>query len=390
MSNDLQADINTKLNGQGLTQATQGIDRVKNATEKLNKSTRDLQRSASASLGTMKLEAKNAKEQLDRVNQSLQGLQGPLGEVSRKLFAAFRLGGGLGGAAAGAIVATTAIGAGLKIWNMAIDANVEKTRKQIDAQKMLTQAVDAARKGADQSAAAFGKQNDQTLRQATARIGAEGIAAALQTAKTNKSGVDFNESLRGSIAAAALPREIQGRAMQVAMNVAGTGEMSYSDALKEIAGSRFYRQLLSGNFNPSALTDVSDRLIVGARGQDPTGANLEDARRSRERVRLGPRDSSAVGILNQQNSIEGDIAQAQYDQFMTGRGLREGVDRLEKTRDPGGVATREVIQKLTQQNEEALKIERASGETLNKIYRQLEKMGLKYRIGSEGMPSAGD
>ncbi len=390
MSNDLQADINTKLNGQGLTQATQGIDKVKAATEKLTKANRDMQRAASEALRIQRQEAKNAKEQVDRLNQSLQGLQGPLGEVSRKMFAAFRLGGGLGGAAAGAIVAYGTINLLTKAWGMSIDANVEKTRKQIDAQKMLTQATEAAKKAADQGAAAFGKQNDTTFRQATARIGKEGITAALDVAKNNKSGVDFNEALRGAIAAAGLPKQIQGRAMQVAMDVAGTGEMGYADAIKAIAGDKFYQQMLGGNFNPAALGEVSNRLIVGARGQDPTGSNLAAAQESRNRMRLGPRDSSAVGILNQQNSIEGDIAQAQYDQFMTGRGLQDSAGRLDKTRNPEGAATREVLEKIAQQNSEAIALQRAEGETMNRIYRKLENLGLKYRIGSEGMPSAGD
>ncbi len=391
MSNDLQADITTKLKGQGLTQAASGVTKLKTETQALTTANKDLQRTAGRALGAIKSDASGAQKEVSRLAMSLSTLKGPLGDVARKSFAAFRVGGVLGLAAGGAVAGTLLATGALKIYNMVVDTNIEKTKKQIDQQKLLDVARENASKAADKEAAGAGRSHAQDIRLATARLGPEGVNRARELAENNIAGIDMNEALKGNAAASLLPKAIQGRAMDAAQQVAATGEMSYSAALKAIGADRFLQQRLSGSNGMLNTGEVGDRLIVGARGQDATDANLQAARTARQRV-ADPtlRGPGALNAVNKQEGLDAELAGAQLDQFLTGRSLESTRTDIERTRNPEAAAGREVLKQILKANQEALEIQRAAGPLYNRMYRVLESLNLKLRIGGEGLPSAKD
>lgn len=388
MSNDLQADIVTRLKGGGLTDAKQGVEKVTKATDQLTKAERDMQRHASQAFAVVKAGARDSKEQIDRLNRSLQGLEGPLGGVSRKMFGAFRVGGGMGAAAGGVVAVTAAITAGLKIYNMMIDANVEKVRKQIDAQRDLSRAQEDARKSASQAANATGKQFAGSIRSAHARLGEGGVEKAMDFARNSPAGISSDDAIKG-FGEASLMDEGGDAAIRAAEKVASTGEMSFSDAINRIRNDPYLLQ----QTKDGRSRDVIARLIVQARGQDASDANMTKATQSVNRTMPDDWDltsnKNGGGLLNR--SISQNRADVATDaiglgNFKAGAGEGALTDQVNKARDPVAAATTEVLERLVKMQQEMLQIEKAHGPLYNAIFRRLESLGLKYKIGSEGLP----
>lgn len=382
-NNDLQADITTRLKGNGLTQATQGVDKLKQATDKLSTSQRDLQRQSGRSLGGMRLEAKLAKSEVDRLNRSLQALDGPLGGVSRKLFSAFGIGGGIGIAAGGVVAATAGLAAATRILNMSVDANVEKTRRQIEARRQLTDALEAARKTAAQGANAAGSQNAMSIRQAEARLGAGGFEDAMQFAQTSPAGISGQDAVRGFGEASLIKGDGSKHAVSAAEKVAATGEMGFSEAIAKIRSDPFLLQMAK----EGRTREIIGKLIMGARGQDDTNENFAAAMQSVESVM--PTDADLVGggrtgnTLSRVNRLHAGTVEQQnaaLDNFRSGMGEGELAESVRRTRDPTGMASAQVMESLQRIQREQIEIEKAHGLIYNNLYRKLEQLGLKHDI----------
>jgi hypothetical protein len=265
MSNDLQADITTRLKGQGLTQATQGIEKVKSATDKLAGSQRDLQRSSGQALATMKAGATSTEQSMRRLKSAIEGLDGPMGAIAKRFVGAAGMEGGFGKIAAGVAIATTAFRA-LAAVN---EVNVARARAFLDAQKQVNQALEQAantRKNQGSSALAQG----QSLRVLDTRGGQSAIdqanaiaASGITTAADAREGIASSLLVRGEGKREALIR--------VATRLAETGEVGFGTAINNARSDEFLMQLME---TPDGEEEAARRMLVSARGQDESSQNL--------------------------------------------------------------------------------------------------------------------
>ncbi len=270
---------------------------------------------------------------------------------------------------------------------MAVDANVEKVRKQVDAQRELTRAQEDAAKAASQQANAAGKTAAPSIRQAMSRLGEGGFERAQQFAATSRAGISTEDAVRGMGAAQSFSDKEYGAAVKAAEMVAATGEMSFPDAIMAILNDPFLKgQLTAGRGGSQDKGgEVAKRLIVGARGQEATDDNLADASKSIHNT-LNPGKNSLLNRVNRQDRFGKEIEGIQLDNFGKGQGESAIAEEMDRVRDPVGRATADVLERLMKLQREALEIEKAHGFIYNAVYRKLEQFGLKYKIGSEGLP----
>ena len=273
MSNDLQATITMQLG--------QALSSLKNVNAELKTMKRDVaalkaeknafQQQAAAGYQRVASEAKKATaanegfgQTIQRTGGALSKFGGALGGIASRLGGAAGLSGGFGVAGIAAAVAGIAF--------------TTFTRYAENAEQQVSNLVDeinrfndAVKKGADQAAsiATSGLSQEDTVRKLTFRAGPGAVDEAQQLAQDE--GMSFKDAAEGMSELATIKDQaVRKRALDAALRARDTGEVSFTDATKQIAS------------NPELQRRLSDEALRGDGWSDSAIATYGAATQSRE------------------------------------------------------------------------------------------------------------
>lgn len=228
-------------------------------------------------LRRQKAEADSMSKSLRDAGQALSKGGGAIGGIAGRTL------GGAGGPfallAAGAIFASTAIGAA----NAAMERSNSIIRESVGWQQKLNQAKENGDK-ARASVAAGGISQAASTRLLLNRGG------SIDEARRNtKYGIDLNDSISGESELALNNKDKQGKIRYNARELAMTGEITYTEAVKRLS-------MQNGSFD-------LERDLVALRGQLPTPENIANAQQTLFRNHGLFRDGNNEGLSAINNAI---------------------------------------------------------------------------------------
>lgn len=245
---------------------------IRNGIRQLQSNVEGLTRSIGvANRGTKEL-GKESNKAFKEAGEAVKRMGGPLGEAIAKIGGATGMRGGLAQVAAAALVA----GIAFKAYNAVVDANIERTRKQIEAAHELEDAELSAAKSREQHGLAAVQSQGADLRRLVTRGGRKAVDEAEDISRDKTLGIEAADARRGVANSFTIPahlRDNRSALIRVAKMVAASGESSFSEAIDQVLSSP---ELLARLRNGSD-SDVARRVVVKRRGQIPTIANLDQA-----------------------------------------------------------------------------------------------------------------
>lgn len=371
---DLQANLVTRLQGNGLQQGERQSRGFTESLKRLKGEARDTQQQLDRTFNSAKEKSEQARKASERFGQALTRLGGPVGALGGKLGSSagglFNGAGGTAGAVAGPVgVVLAAAAAGMKVLSTLHDSNIDKAKRLASAEREVAEAIHRAAE-ARRASAGEGRSQADDYR---FLLGVGGKDAVEDVQRYARAGFDYQQTVRAARTSyGKFGKNGGATALGLASAVAGTGVVTIDQAAEQISGAGALPRSAAG-------ADAMIRMIYRrATGRQGTDREIDEA------IRAGgtavARDPYTRAV-ERQNGIRSQIPA--FQQLST---ITDGDDQahreLRAAADPAGVALDELRRTMALNNAELRRIADAEDKSLQALLDVFAPNGALGLLGS--------